>query len=80
MSAWKPVGVVVEGEPIDVGGINPWEHKWLSSGESPVKLPHPNYPTQFHDMSVLRVAFGSKEVVFAVGEISAGVYGFYVRA
>ena len=78
MGAWKSIGIVVEGEPIDIGGINPWEHPW--SEEGLVELPHPTYPNQLHNMRVVQVKFGGKEIEFAVGELSAGVYGFYVHA
>ena len=28
MSGWKTVGVVIEGHPILIGGLNVWDHDW----------------------------------------------------
>jgi hypothetical protein len=28
MNEWLEVGVVLEGQPISVGGLNPWECAW----------------------------------------------------
>ena len=48
MVNWGVVGVVFEGEPIDLGGLNPWELKWHSVEADPVELPHPQYASQMH--------------------------------
>lgn len=80
MTAWVPVGVVVEGESILVDGVNPWEHKWQVSGQPPVDLPHPSYLNQLHTMNVVKVETGDREVIFATCELSANVWVFYVQA
>lgn len=78
MNHWKSCGVVFEGQPIDVGGINPWDFRWVSCEQSPVELPHPAYPSQRHKMWVYQIENAGKEVIFAAGELSANVWGFYV--
>jgi hypothetical protein len=77
MNGWKPCGVVIEGQPIDVGGLNPWDFRWVSLKQPPVELPHPGYPAQRHKMWVYQIASVGKKVVFAAGELSANVWGFY---
>jgi len=78
MSKWRSCGVVVEGEPIAVGGINPWDYPWRQADQLPVELPHPNYPEQRHRMVVYEVETSGRRIVFAAGELSASVWAFYV--
>jgi len=80
MTEWKAIGVVVEGQPIDVDGINPWQYSWRPSKQPPIELPHPAYPNQRHRMTIYEVETGGRTVVFAAGELSANVWGFYVAA
>ena len=80
MSEWKAVGVVAEGEPIEVGGVNPWSHSWTSLEQPAVELPHPSYPNQRHRMSVYEVESVGRKITFAAGELSANIWGFYVSA
>jgi hypothetical protein len=80
MDQWKAVGVVGEGDPIAVGGVNPWALAWHRVREEPVELPHPAYPNQRHRMWVYEVECDGKRVRFAAGELSASVWGFYVPA
>lgn len=78
MYDWKQIGVVVEGEPIMVEGLNPWALEWRRVKEEPVQLPHPSYPNQRHDMTIYEISSGERRVRFAAGELSANVWGFYV--
>jgi hypothetical protein len=78
MSAWKPIGVVAEGQPIEIDGINPWQHSWRSTEQPSVELPHPSCPNQRHRMNIYEVESAGHKVVFAAGELSANVWGFYV--
>jgi hypothetical protein len=48
MITWNAVGVVVEGEPIDVSGVNPWNYEWKVTEKESIQLPHPSYPSQMH--------------------------------
>ena len=78
MARWGVVGVVVEGSPIDVGGLNPWEHRWHELDVEPIELPHPQYASQMHRMWLYEIEVNGKRVLFAAGELSANVWGFYL--
>jgi len=80
MSNWKAVGVVAEGQSIQVGDLNVWDHRWARKSDDPVELPHPAHPHQRHRMFIYEVSAGGKKVTFAAGELSANVWGFYVPA
>jgi hypothetical protein len=80
MSEWRSVGIVVEGQPINVGGVNLWKLEWQRVGQESVELPHPSYPNQLHRMSIYQVQSGGKAITFAAGELSPNVYGFFVPA
>ncbi len=80
LSNWKAVGIVPEGQSIRVGGLNIWDYRWARKSDNPVDLPHPAYPHQRHRMFVYEVSADDKTVLFAAGELSAGVWGIYVPA
>jgi hypothetical protein len=80
MNSWKQIGVVVEGERINIGGANPWNHTWNRTDKKPVQLPHPSYPKKMHLMDVYEINTGGRSIVFAATELSAGVWRFYVPA
>jgi hypothetical protein len=80
MNTWKNIGVVVEGERINIGGVNPWNHKWNATEQEPVLLPHPSYSTQMHTMKIYQIETAGRSILFAAGELSANVWGFYVPA
>ena len=80
MHEWVSVGVVVEGDPITVGGLNPWRCEWHRVQDEPVELQHPSYSNQRHQMWVYEIESGGRRVRFATGELSANVWGFYVPA
>ncbi|HOT33867.1 MAG TPA: hypothetical protein PLW15_05380, partial [Rhodoglobus sp.] len=74
---WRSAGIVFDGEPIDVDGINPWKHSWVDTGEI-VWMRHPSYPTQLHDMPMYLIAAEGRYITFAAGELSNTVWGFYL--
>ncbi|WP_425618271.1 hypothetical protein NA78x_001974 [Anatilimnocola sp. NA78] len=78
MSQWKSVGVVAEGNPISIGGVDPWKYEWRRVQDEPIQLPHPSYPNQKHGMWVYEVESNGRKILFASGELSANVWGFYV--
>jgi hypothetical protein len=80
MITWNAVGVVVEGEPIDVSGVNPWNYEWKVTEKESIQLPHPSYPSQMYAMSIYKVEVGGRVILFAAGELSANVWGFYLPA
>ncbi len=78
MSDWKAVGVVAEGEPIEVGGVNPWSHSWTSLEQPAVELPHPSYPNQRYKMSVYEVESAGRKITFAAGEGYRQIFGAFM--
>jgi uncharacterized protein (TIGR02996 family) len=80
VNGWKSCGVAVEGEPIDVGGLNPWDHSWGLLDRLSVDLPHPTQPNQRHRMPIYEIEGEGKTVIFAAAELSGGVWGFYTPA
>jgi hypothetical protein len=80
MIKWKSVGIVEEGNPISIGGLNPWDFEWCRVQDEPVQLPHPSYPNQKHAMRVYEVESDGRRVRFAAGELSSNVWGFYIPA
>jgi hypothetical protein len=73
---WRFVGVVVDGQRVDVGGLNPWQFEWSATGDR-IEVPHPSYPAQRHTIDVWRIETDRDAVTFAAGELSNGVWCFY---
>ncbi|MBX9470387.1 hypothetical protein [Microcella sp.] len=73
---WVPVGIVFDGDAIDLDGVNPWEQSWQATGEIAL-VRHPAYPTQVHDVSVYVMQAAGRSIRFAAGELSNNVWGFY---
>ena len=74
---WRFVSIGFEGDPTDIGGVDPWKIEWLSRHEH-ITVAHPQYPDQRHPMNVYDLAGTDPPVRFAAGEFSNGVWGFYV--
>jgi len=74
---WGVAGIVAEGEPINLDGINPWGLEWRRVQDDPVMLRHPQY-LQWHRFWVYQLTSAGKVVTFAAGELSANVWGFYL--
>ena len=78
MDKWKFINIVTDGQAISIDGINPWKHEWIELDEDPIEVPHPSYPEQLHEMWIYKINTESKSIVFAAGEYSNCVWGFYV--
>jgi hypothetical protein len=78
VTAWREVHIGIEGDGLQIGGIAIWEHKWRSTGEPGVDLPHPSHSHQIHRYSVCEIGDAGKSIRFATTELSNGVWGFYV--
>ena len=76
---WRFVSIGLEGQPTDIAGVNPWEAEWTATG-SRITVAHPQYPGQRHVMWVYEVKGSAPRVLFAAGEFSNGVWGFFVPA
>ncbi len=76
---WIPLGVVFEGEPIATAGVDLWKFPWESLDER-VLLFHPTYPSQPEMLDIYRITTPEQSIEFAAGEVSAGVYAFFITA
>jgi hypothetical protein len=77
MESWVAVGVVAEGEPISLSGLNPWGFAWKQSSEPPIELLHPQYHSQRHLMRIFEIESDSGIRRFAAAEVSSGAWAFY---
>jgi hypothetical protein len=78
---WMPVGVVFDGQAIDLGGVDPWANgtkDWRPLGLR-IVVSHPAYPHQRHRADTYEISTPVGRVVtFAATELSNGVWGFFV--
>jgi hypothetical protein len=77
---WRVVHVGVEGDDLRIGGLPVWTSEWRRVEAAPVGLPHPQHQHQVHTYWIFEIGDVSAPVRFASGELSNGVYGFYVPA
>ena len=80
MKNCKAVGVIGEDECINIDGVNFWHYKWIAVGQESIQLPYPKYPGQMHAMHIFKIATADRGILFATGELSAKIWGFYVLA
>lgn len=73
---WTDVHVGLEGDGLRIGGLAVWQEKWKPVGED-LDLPHPAHPLQTHRYRVYEIG-DAPCIRFAAGELSNGVWGFYV--
>jgi len=58
-------------------GVNIFDYEWESTGQQ-IEVLDPLYKEP-KPMTVYTANIGNKQVTFAAGEFSNGVYGFYVK-
>jgi hypothetical protein len=75
---WRVLHVGFEGDEVEIRGLGIWRHDWRRAGVEPVELRHPAYPNQIHRYDVYEIGGAASPVRFAAGELSNGVWGFYV--
>jgi hypothetical protein len=80
MNEWRDAHVAFEGDEVTIGGIEVWRQAWRRTGEDPVQLPHPTHRHQRHRFDIYEAGPIDRPVRFAAGELSNGVWGFYIRA
>jgi hypothetical protein len=76
---WRFLSIGLEGDVVDLGGVNVWDQEWAPMATS-ITVAHPENPSQRHAMDVFQVPGSSPPIVFAAGEFSNGVWGFYIPA
>jgi hypothetical protein len=80
MNGWRDVHVGFANDGLLIEDIDVWRHKWRKVGLPALELPHPAYPNQLDYFDVYEIGAPRTPVRFAAGELSAGVWGFYVPA
>jgi hypothetical protein len=80
MSAWRDVHVGFEGDGVKIHGLEVWRQEWRPTGEAAIQLPHPGYLNQRHRFDIYEIGPQDGPIRFAAGELSNGVWGFYIPA
>jgi hypothetical protein len=78
MTIWHEIHIGFEGDELTIDGLKVWSHKWRATGKPHLELPHPSYPNQIHQYVIYEIGDAEHPVRFAAGELSNGVWGFYV--
>ena len=78
MSQWRAEHVGTEGDDLTIGGVAVWRAQWRQVPGERVTLPHPAYANQSHSFTVFEIGDPDNPIRFAAGEVSNGVWGFYV--
>lgn len=84
MTEWHLIenGIVPDGTPISVGGLNPWRHDWKCVDEAALIVAHPQYPkqrhTQRHTTWIYEMSDGEITVRSAAGGFSNTAWDFYL--
>jgi hypothetical protein len=77
MTNWRFVSSSVEGDKLEISGVRVWEHKWVCRDGERAEVKDPLYG-QSHTFHVYEIDAGGRQIIFAAGEFSASVYGFYI--
>ena len=75
---WRVVHIGFENDDLQIQGLDVWRWTWRGVDVDRVELQHPAYPNQIHGYDVYEIGDAEKPVRFAAGELSNGVWGFYV--
>jgi hypothetical protein len=78
MAGWRNVHIGFRDDGLRIGGMDVWGQDWRRVDAPSLQLPHPIYPAQIHRYDIYEIGDMVPPVRFAVGELSNGVWGFYV--
>ncbi len=79
MAGWRVAHLGFENDGLTLAGFPIWQADWGQAEQETVQLPHPAHPQQLHTYWVFNLP-GNPPLRFAAGELSNGVWGFYVPA
>lgn len=80
ISEWTFLTVGTELQIVEIEGTDVWMSEWRSLDIGTLEVPHPSYPHQRHKLWPYVVERGGQPVMFCAGELSNGVWCFYVPA
>ncbi len=75
---WRAVHVGFANDGLTIDGGDIWKRKWRRTHDPVLQLPHPAYPDQQHYFDIYEMDGPTGPIRFAAGELSNGVWGFYV--
>ena len=75
---WREAHIGLEGDEFTLNGLEVWKASWREITTEPIVLPHPAYPKQEHNYWLYEIGDLQCPIRFAAGELSNGVWGFYV--
>jgi hypothetical protein len=74
---WQHVGTCVNGGSLVIDGIDVWKYEWTPLANRNANVKDPVYG-QPHEFQVYELAVEERSLLFAAGEFSNCVWGFYV--
>ncbi len=80
VASWREAHIGFSNSALRLDGLEVWKSKWRDLKLPPVYLPHPAQPQQTHAYDLYEIGPLDSPVRFAAGELSNGVWGFYVPA
>ncbi|MFL6106870.1 MAG: hypothetical protein ACJ72L_07885 [Marmoricola sp.] len=75
---WTYFAVVVDGEPLNLRGVNPWDHDWQATGDVVVVAP-PMLRGERYELDVCTLDTVDDTITFAAGEVSGGLWVFAIE-
>ena len=79
MREWKFIGVCPDSQRFEIESVNVWDHKWIRQPGQTAQVKDPLYNQDFH-FAVYTISALNKAIIFAAGEFSNCMWGFYVPA
>jgi hypothetical protein len=76
MIAWTYIGHCLDSQPFAIEGVNVWKHQWHRRRGETAVVDDPQYGQTF-EFSVYEIVTPKKRIVFAAGEFSNCIWGFY---
>jgi hypothetical protein len=77
-SAWREAHIGFANDGLTLDGLDVWQSPWRPVDGFALELPHPAHPQQIHSYDIYDIGPINQPVRFAAGEVSNGVWGFYV--
>jgi len=73
---WRLLSIGPEAAPVKLRGYELWKQKWSRCTDGRIIVAHPDHPHERHTMTLYRLDC-APDVMFAAGEFSNGVWGFF---
>jgi hypothetical protein len=75
---WIFLGSTVEKEPFYVKDSNIWDYKWKNVSNDPIVVIDPIHPLETKQIYIYSFNKGDEAIIFAAGEFTYGIWGFYL--